>query len=282
MGVINKKDWETVEGILVRKGIITTTAFSDSIQDGLAALEERSWWFKYRATVVEFIINRYMNKGDMIWDVGAGNGYTTLFIQNKGYCVATLEPSFEACRNAQKRGIMNIHCGTLDREGIIDGSMESIMVLDVIEHIEDDSGFLKLMYDKLSSGARALITVPAFMSLWSSNDVDACHFRRYTIPQLRELCVKSGFTVVYENYFMRFCFIPVYIIRVLFVKMGLLHREGYRTQKEADSMRKLEFGEKMGLVGRFLQSIENKELKRIKAGKKIPYGSSLIMVVKKA
>ena len=281
MNVINENEWETVNGIPMRKGMTITTAFNDSVQDGLIALEEESWWFEYRATVVKTMLDRYMDKNSLIWDVGAGNGYTTLFIQKRGYHVATLEPSYEACKNARTRGVKNVHCGTLDPDGINDGSLESIMVLDVIEHIEDDRGFIRLMYDKLAPNSYALITVPAFMSLWSSNDVDAFHFRRYTIPELSGLCQEAGFTVVYDNYFMRFCYFPIIIVRILLVKLGLLHKVGDKTEKESKFVTKLEFGEKIGLLGRLLRSFEKRELNHIRRGKKIPYGSSLIMVVKK-
>ena len=258
-----------------------STVYNDARQDALYKKEEKSWWFRYRAEVIKCLVEKYFDNTRIIWDIGAGNGYSSWILQNAGYSVAAMEPSYEACRNAIKRGIKSVYCGALDDEGVHDDSLESAMVLDVIEHLEDDEGFLCLLYKKLSEDAYLLITVPAFMSLWSSNDINAGHFRRYSYSELKDRCEKAGFTVLYGNYFMRFCYLPILLIRVIMVNMGIIHRTGHKTEKEAKRVAKLEHGEKKGFVRSALRMLQKIELGRIQMGRSVPYGSSLVMVLKK-
>ncbi len=59
-----------------------------------------------------------------------------------------------------------------------------VIMMDVLEHIEDDYAILKEIKSKVGENAFYFITVPAFMSVWSSHDVYLGHYRRYTIPML--------------------------------------------------------------------------------------------------
>lgn len=70
-----------------------------------------------------------------------------------------------------------------------------VLVLDVLEHIEDDAAALALVYQLLAPGGSAILTVPALPSLWSAHDEVNLHFRRYTRTGLRNLAVSAGFEV---------------------------------------------------------------------------------------
>ena len=62
-----------------------------------------------------------------------------------------------------------------------------VIMMDVLEHIEDDYAILKDIQNNVGENAYYFITVPAFMSVWSSHDVYLGHYRRYTIPMLKKL-----------------------------------------------------------------------------------------------
>lgn len=125
------------------------TQFSAEAQDTLFATEDTSWWFQYRAQVLIDMAERYFVRETETLDIGGGNGYTTSRMQEKGFRTALLEPSYEACRHAKARGISRVFCGTLDdfEEPIL-----QCMMLDVLEHIEDDAGFLRALRTKMSAG----------------------------------------------------------------------------------------------------------------------------------
>jgi SAM-dependent methyltransferase len=85
-----------------------------------------------------------------------------------------------------------------------DASFDVVTALDVIEHNEDDDAILREMVRVLKPGGHAVVTVPAFMWLWSHNDDINAHIRRYTAPELRDKLEAAGFRVqrmTYNNFF---------------------------------------------------------------------------------
>ncbi len=75
-----------------------------------------------------------------------------------------------------------------------------VIMMDVLEHIEDDYAILKEIRDAISSDGYYFITVPAFMSVWSSHDVYLGHYRRYTIPMLKKL-LDTCHCKIYHQYY---------------------------------------------------------------------------------
>ena len=128
------------------------TQLSDDTQNRMFMLEDSSWWFKYRAEVIHSIFEKFMDKEKMTVDIGGGNGFTTKFMEERNAKMALLEPSLHTCKNAKKRGLHNVVCGTLSENDVLDNSIPQAMMLDVLEHIENDEAFLCLLNNKLQNG----------------------------------------------------------------------------------------------------------------------------------
>jgi SAM-dependent methyltransferase len=85
-----------------------------------------------------------------------------------------------------------------------DASFDVVTALDVIEHNQDDMSILREMVRVLKPDGLAVLTVPAFMWLWSHNDDINAHVRRYTAGELRGKLGAAGFQVsrmTYNNFF---------------------------------------------------------------------------------
>ncbi len=256
------------------------TVFSDESQEVLFKLEEDSWWFQYRARVITGFMNSFFKKNVLTTDVGGGNGYTTVVASNLGYAMQLLEPSQKACDNAVKRGL-RVTCGMMTEDYPEDGSFRQILLLDVLEHIEDDEGFLKLLNTKTVDGGVLLITVPALMCLWSSEDDFAGHYRRYSIGKLKKCVEAAGFHVEYSSYFFWFLFLPILLVRVGMERIGILKPQDKRTEKERKVVRDKQF-KTAGVVNHILTFVERIEYSLLmKRKNRILLGSSLIIVCKK-
>lgn len=73
----------------------------------------------------------------------------------------------------------------------------AVLLLDVLEHIEDDVGFLKgLVSNNLAEGAKVLISVPAWPQVWTPHDEFLKHCRRYTPDEAQWLIRAAGLKVV--------------------------------------------------------------------------------------
>jgi SAM-dependent methyltransferase len=89
------------------------------------------------------------------------------------------------------------------------------MLLDVLEHVRDDWLALAQACRVLQPGGRALITVPAFPSLWSPHDAAEMHIRRYRRAGLLRLCESVGLRVIRSGHFNILLFLPAVAWRIL-------------------------------------------------------------------
>ncbi len=82
-------------------------------------------------------------------------------------------------------------------------NLDIVLLMDVIEHIEDDVSFLKNIINQnfISSESVFLITVPAFQSLFTAHDKYLLHYRRYSRKSLNDTLNKSGYKVIDSGYF---------------------------------------------------------------------------------
>lgn len=131
-------------------------------------------------------------------DVGAGIGLvgeflaedypavTYRFVEPLGSLVAELEQRFGTDANANRAASY--------------ADSRFVTLLDVLEHIEDDSGFLRDLSEKMASGATLIMTVPALQPLWSSWDVALGHYRRYDRRMIRELFAPLRFDLIEVSY----------------------------------------------------------------------------------
>lgn len=84
---------------------------------------------------------------------------------------------------------------TVFAAGPITGPVDSIVLVNVLEHIEQDAAFAREAFDALRPGGAMAIFVPAMPALYGSLDRAFDHYRRYTRGSLRELLTESGFEV---------------------------------------------------------------------------------------
>jgi SAM-dependent methyltransferase len=78
---------------------------------------------------------------------------------------------------------------------------DSVIYVNVLEHVEDDEAELRLVAESLAPGGRVFIFVPAFGWLYGSFDRQVGHRRRYTRAGLAAKCERAGFRVVKAVYF---------------------------------------------------------------------------------
>lgn len=119
----------------------------------------------------------------------------------------------------------------LSRVTVKKNNISIVLLLDVIEHIEDDAGFLENLreYDFVNENSYFLITVPSFQSLFCSHDTFLEHYRRYSNHQLVELLKKKDFNVISGGYFFTSLLLPRLLETAkerLFMKNGSKHKDG--------------------------------------------------------
>jgi len=81
------------------------------------------------------------------------------------------------------------------------GWAEVVLLLDVIEHVDDDVAALRAARAAVGEGGLLVVTVPAYQWLWSGHDEVLGHRRRYTAAGLRAAVERAGFEVLRVSYF---------------------------------------------------------------------------------
>lgn len=87
------------------------------------------------------------------------------------------------------------------------------VMMDVLEHVEDDAALLSAIKSRCTGTNYFFITVPAFQSLWSQHDVYLGHYRRYTIKTLQESLQKANYNPRKIHYLYGSIFPLVWIAR---------------------------------------------------------------------
>lgn len=236
-------------------------------------IEDNSFWFKHRNNCIIDTINNFPPPG-IILDIGGGNGFVSLEIKKNGYKVAILEPGINGILNAKKRGLKKLICANFNEIDLYPNSIPAIGIFDVLEHIEDDVEFLKKIQKSLVTGGKLYITVPAYNWLWSDEDNEAGHFRRYTINLLKSKIKQIGLEIEYSTYIFSILPAPIFLFRVLPRKLKL-------KQNESQKRTKNEHKKRNGLIGNILQKIWDSELRAISKQKSIPFGGSCLVVAQK-
>lgn len=190
----------------------------DLISD-LFEKEGTYWWnVTKRETVLSLLGSRQFrgspNGHRLAVDVGCGTGYTAMVFQSHFQMVG-VDVSRDALRLSRGRGLTHL-CQIDMTEFSLpfkSGSFDLVFALDVIEHIEDDVQALRECGRILKNGGLLVVTVPAFMALWSPWDEALGHRRRYNALTLAQTGQKAGLSIKRLSYMFFIVFPMAVLIR---------------------------------------------------------------------
>ena len=113
-----------------------------------------------------------------------------------------------------------------------DQSIDILVMLNVLEHIDDDTGALNKAFNLLKPGGSLIIEVPAGPSLYGAYDSALHHFRRYTASELEGKLVSVGFKVCRKSH-LGFVLFPAFAAVKLLNRWSLLREDETVVRKQA-------------------------------------------------
>jgi 2-polyprenyl-3-methyl-5-hydroxy-6-metoxy-1,4-benzoquinol methylase len=146
--------------------------------------------------------------GQRILEVGSGTGNITQFLlaENRQVVATDVVAIYRAELQSRFDGTSNLTIGTFDLSRVAAAEFkanpfDTVVCLNVLEHIEDDHFALQQMYDVLQPGGHLALLVPAHQFLFGAFDEAVGHFLRYDKRQLRQRLEKAGFQVESLKFF---------------------------------------------------------------------------------
>jgi SAM-dependent methyltransferase len=140
--------------------------------------------------------------GPRVLEIGAGHGEMTQRLVRDHEVTATdLSPRCVEELRTKFAGEPRVRVEQADAGSLDPGvQYDSAILVNVLEHIEDDVGALRDIGERLRPGGRIVIFVPAFEGLYSEFDRKVGHRRRYRRSHLAEVVDRAGLDVVDVHY----------------------------------------------------------------------------------
>ncbi len=175
--------------------------------------------------------------GKHLVEVGAGTGaFSELLLETEPRTLSLIEPSamFESFQiNLEEqdsltkiRGFPNIFAEVAEKIKT-EQSPDSIIYINVLEHIEDDRLELEIIHRTLREYGRVFIFVPAIPLLFSEFDKQIGHFRRYRKGELEKKLQAVGFRILVARYFDAAGILPWLVkyrlLKSLTIESGAVH-----------------------------------------------------------
>lgn len=223
--------------------------------------EQNHFWIRERRRLISRLLRCLQSAVGGGWaaalELGCGAGLTLALLEARAKRVVAMDGHRSLLQRALAASRQTtLLQGDVTHTGLRSGEFDLITAFDVLEHVDADA-FLSEARRLAADGAKLLISVPAFPSLWSEMDVRAGHRCRYRWPQLKAELARNGWQPMGHTHFQFLLFPLVYASRRLAKK----------------SLRVLERNPPPG-VDRLLGMVNYLEVAMLN-GVSLPFGSSL-------
>ena len=136
--------------------------------------------------------------GNRVLEIGAGHGTITTHLAKEGRQVLATDLSERCVEELEKRfaadPAITVRHARVEDLGDCE-PFDSVVLVNVLEHIDDDLGALRAIHQRLRPAGKVLIFAPALEGLYSRFDDQIGHVRRYHRSGLATTVSRAGFDV---------------------------------------------------------------------------------------
>jgi glycosyltransferase involved in cell wall biosynthesis/phospholipid N-methyltransferase len=140
--------------------------------------------------------------GKRVLELGAGIGNMTQHLSRSRhlYVATDVDEEHLARLRVRFQNRPNLRCARCDLcaradFAVLDGGFDTVVCLNVLEHVQNDLEGLRNIRAALAPGGRAIVLVPQDQSIYGTLDKVLGHYRRYSASELRERMEQAGLRV---------------------------------------------------------------------------------------
>ena len=166
-------------------------------------LEALSCLNRYRQWIYDSMAGHI---GGRVVEIGAGIGTFSELLQSTATELVLVEPGTNQVAALRDKFADTHHVDVVCADALAwartcpSESLDTVVMINVLEHVEDDGALLVELHRILQPGGTLCIYVPALMSLFSEMDRKYGHFRRYHRAELRGRMTGAGFAILKERW----------------------------------------------------------------------------------
>lgn len=176
------------------------------------------FWIRRRFDVLQKLAGDLVAASRTMAEIGCGHGLLQRQIEDRyGLQVAGFDLNEFALKQSISRHSPVSCYDIFQSDPSLHAKFDTIFLFDVLEHITDESGFLRAVLFHLAPEGRIILNVPAGQWAYSEYDRAVGHVRRYSIETLRETAARSQLRVEKWTYW-GLPLIPTLILRNLWIK----------------------------------------------------------------
>jgi SAM-dependent methyltransferase len=247
----------------------TRGGYDPDLFDELAAIEEKSFWFRARNRLIVQMVSAVARPGERFLEIGCGTGYVLqALVRECGLRATGGELLAEGLEHARRR-VPGARFVQMDARAMpYEEAFDVVGAFDVLEHIDDDLAALRGLHRAVRPGGHVLLSVPQHPWLWSAFDERSRHVRRYRRAELLERVSQAGLTPVRATSF----------VTSLLPLMALSRWRQRHLRSERDPTAELLLPRPVDLL---LEKVLDAERRLIRRGVNLPVGGSLVVLARR-
>jgi SAM-dependent methyltransferase len=181
----------------------------------LIATDDRYWWHVAKRELVVELLRRHVPPPGRLVEAGVGAAGNLAAFRSLGYDVAGLDILPESVDRGRAMGMADLQVHDVEAPWPMPrGSVDAVVMLDVLEHLRDPSAALRHAAAVLAPRGRMVVTVPAGPWLTSTWDTLLGHHRRYTPAMLEAHAAGGGVRVVWLSHWNAFSLPAAAVLRL--------------------------------------------------------------------
>ncbi len=176
----------------------------------LSAPPEKHWYYSAKFALLADAVAGM--RARTITDIGAGSGVFARLLLERTDCreATCVDPAYEMDQDEDVHGKL-----LKFRRSPAGDKCDLALLMDVLEHVDDDVALLSDVSSNLASGTPFFVTVPAFQFLWSAHDEFLEHRRRYTAQSLRRTLEGANLKIESIRYYYAAILPAVALVRLV-------------------------------------------------------------------